>query len=60
MKAIQLLELYINGNSGIKKEINSSIQSNFDGDSLVEDTFKKYDVNFRSACRVNNVKRLIK
>lgn len=60
MKAIQLLELYINGNSGIKKEINSSIQSNFDGDSLVEDTLRKYDINLRSASRVNNVKRLIK
>ncbi len=60
LKAIELLELYVNGNSGIKKDIISSIQSNFDGDSLVEDTLGKYDINTRSCTSINKVKRLIR
>lgn len=60
LKAFQLLELYINGNSGIKREIISSIQSNFDGDNLVEDTLSKFDINTRSCTSINKVKRLIR
>ena len=60
LKAFELLELYINGNSGIKREIISSIQSNFDGDNLVEDTLSRFDITTRSCTSINKVKRLIR
>lgn len=60
LKAFELLDLYINGNSGIKREIISSIQSNFDGDNLVEDTLSRFDITTRSCTSINKVKRLIR
>lgn len=60
MKAINLFDLYIRSDESIRKEIISSIQSNFDGELFVEDTLNKFDINTTSSTDSNKVIQLLR
>ena len=60
MKAINLFELYIRSSDSVRKEMISSIQANFDGKLLVEDTLKRFDINIESSEDPNKVIQLLR
>ncbi len=59
LKAFKLLDVYLNGNYSIKKDILIRIQSVFDGVKRLGETLESLDVNYESSLDSNVTKRLL-
>lgn len=59
MQALELIDLYINSNNKIKKEILIAIQKVFDNKITLEESLFKFDINYESSKDTNILKRLI-
>lgn len=58
LKALNLIDIYINSNENIKKEIINYIQNIFDANRSVEDFLEYYDTTFESS--LNTLQKKIK
>lgn len=59
LKAFKLLDVYLNGSYGVKKDILIRIQSVFDGARKLSETLESLDVNYESSLDSNVTKRLL-
>lgn len=59
LKAFKLLDTYLNGSYGVKKDILIRIQSVFDGARKLSETLEGLDVNYESSLDSNVTKRLL-
>ncbi|HAB67236.1 MAG TPA: hypothetical protein DCE23_07705, partial [Firmicutes bacterium] len=60
IKALNLLLIYINSSSKVKKEILESIQKVFDKSRTTEEMLSSYDITLESSLDINIIKQLLR
>ena len=60
VKALNLLDTYINSNILVKKEILKSIQRVFDADNTLEDFLDKYEIDYKNSLDPKILSRIVK
>lgn len=60
IKALNLLLIYINSSSKVKKEILESIQKVFDKNRTTEEIISSYDITLESSLDINIIKQLLR